>query len=57
MTIRKAQRLINKIMSEDPVEVGVFISLLVKTYLDEVDVSEQEFFKSLKKSIRILKEE
>lgn len=57
MTLRKAQKIINKVMNEGPTEAGVFISLLTKTYLDEVDVTEQEFFKSLKKSIKILNEE
>lgn len=57
MTLRKAQKIINKVMNEGPIEAGVFISLLAKTYLDEVDITEQEFFKSLKKSIKILNEE
>lgn len=57
MTLRKAQKIISKVMNEGPSEAGIFISLLAKTYLDEVDITEQEFFKSLKKSIKILNEE
>lgn len=57
MTYKKTKRLINKIMKEDCVEVGIFISLLSKEYIDFYCIDEKDFLKSLKNSLKIIDKE
>lgn len=57
MTVRKAEDMIKKIMKEDCVEVGIFISMLSNEYIKTYDISERDFLRSLKNSLKILKKE
>lgn len=53
MKVSEANKLINKIMDESPVEAEIFISMLARAYIDEVGITKEKFFKSLKNSIDI----
>lgn len=56
MTIQKTEKLINKILKEDCTEVGIFISLLSYEYMKKYNITKTQFERSLKNSIKILKE-
>ena len=55
MTIKQANNTIDKILKEDPIEVGIFISLLSNAYIEKTGIPEKQFFNSLKNSLKILK--
>lgn len=57
MTDKEASEMINKIIKAGSVEAGIFISLLSYYYLQNYDLTEEKFFKSLKNSINRLKED
>lgn len=54
MTTQEAKKLINKILKEDSIEVGIFISMLSYEYLKKTNITEKQFARSLKNSIKIL---
>lgn len=57
MKQKKAIRLINKILRESScTEVGIFISLLSNEYITFYDISQKDFLKSLKNSLKIIEE-
>lgn len=56
MTVRRAEKLIDEIFKENSTEVGIFISMLANEYLKRTNATEEKFFKSLKNSLKILKE-
>ena len=57
MEYRKAKNMINKILKENPVEIGIFISMLCYEYTKQYDIDDKHFFNSLKNSLKILKED
>ena len=54
MTTQEAKKLINKILKEDSTEAGIFISMLSYEYLKKTNITEKQFVRSLKNSIKIL---
>ena len=56
MTNKKASKLINKILKEEPVESGIFISILSYKYIKQVGISKTKFMKSLENSLKKLNE-
>ena len=54
MTLQEANRLIKKILKSDCVEAGIFISMLSYEYMEKFNVSEKNFLRSLKNSIKVL---
>lgn len=57
MEYRKAKNMIDKILKENPVEIGIFISMLCYEYTKLYDIDDKHFFNSLKNSLKILKED
>lgn len=56
MTTREANKLIDKILKEDSIETGIFISMLSYEYMKKNNITQTQFLRSLKNSIKILKE-
>ncbi len=54
MKQKKADRLIKMILKEDPTEAGIFISLLSHAYINTFNMTEQEFVKHIRNSLKIL---
>lgn len=56
MTTRQAKNLIDKILKENCIEIGIFISMLSYEYMKKNNITQTQFERSLKNSIKILKE-
>lgn len=56
MEVKNAKKQINKILGEGAVEAGIFISMLVNEYIKKYEITESQFNRSLKNSLKILKE-
>ncbi len=57
MTVQEANKIIDKVLKEDSVEAGIFISMLSNEYIKQSNITEEQFIKSLKNSLKILKKE
>lgn len=57
MKIRKANKMINEILKEDNIEIGIFISMLSYEYIRQSNITEKQFINSLKNSLEQLKKE
>lgn len=55
MKIKKANKLINRILKNDFTEIGIFISMLSYKFIEKYNIDEKDFYKHLKSSIKILK--
>ena len=56
MTDKRAEKLIKEIMDKDAQTAGIFISLLSYNYIQKYGISNKEFIKSLKNSLKIIEE-
>ena len=57
MEIKKANKIIDEILKENIIEIGIFISMLSYEYMQKYNIDEKKFFNSLKNSLKILKKE
>ncbi len=57
MRVKDAEKQIDKILNEGAVEAGIFISMLVDRYIKTYDITERQFNRSLKNSLKILNED
>lgn len=57
MTTREADKIINKILNkEECTEVGIFLSIFANEYMKRYNITEKEFIRSIKNSLKILNE-
>lgn len=55
MEVKKARKIIRKVLSEcDATEAGIFISMLSFSYMKMCGITDTEFLRSLKNSIKII---
>ena len=57
MTVERTKELIDELMKEDNVEIGIFISLLSYNFMKKSGLPQKAFIKSLKNSLKICKKE
>ena len=56
MTVKRTKELIDEILSEEMVEVGIFLSLLSHEFVKKSGLTERQFLKTLKRSLKICNE-
>lgn len=55
MEVKKARKMIRKIINEnEATEIGIFISMLSFQFMQVCNLSEEDFIRSLKNSLKIL---
>ena len=54
MTTKKANKLIDDILKENSIEVGIFISMVSYEYMKKYNIDDKHFLNSLKNSLKIL---
>lgn len=57
MTVKKTQKLLDEILDENEVEIGIFISLLSYNFIRQSGLTKRAFLKALKNSLKICEEE
>ena len=57
MTPEQAYKIINKILKLDAKEAGIFISLLSYEFINQYEITNKEYLKSLENSLKLLQEE
>ena len=56
MTVKRTKELIDEILSEEMVEIGIFLSLLSHEFVKQTGLTERQFLKTLKRSLKICNE-